>query len=106
MERRAVVILSLVAFAIVLTADVLYVTLINAQNASSSDDMPYVPRFVASYLAVIAALIALALSALLVRVALVRTRSRPTAWWTGVAAGGLAGAVLVAGFQLTDGLLF
>jgi len=61
MERRAVVILSLVAFAIVLTADVLYVTLINAQNASSSDDMPYVPRFVASYLAVIAALIALTL---------------------------------------------
>ncbi len=45
-------------------------------------------------------------AALLVRVALVRTRSRPTAWWTGVAAGGLAVAVLVADFQLTEGLLF
>jgi len=50
---------SLVAFAIVLTTDILYIALINAQG--SSDDLPYVPRFVASYLALLAALIALAL---------------------------------------------
>ena len=52
---------SLVAFAIVLTVDILYVTLINAQNQRASDDMPYVPRFVAGYLAVMAALVVLAL---------------------------------------------
>jgi uncharacterized membrane protein YadS len=46
---------ALVAFAIVLAMDVLYITVINAQNQGASDDMPYVPRFVASYLALMAA---------------------------------------------------
>jgi len=58
MERRLIVVLSLVAFAIVSAVDVLYVGLINAQGRS---DMPYIPRFVGSYLAVMAALIAVAL---------------------------------------------
>ena len=58
-ERRSVLISSLVAFAIVLAVDFLYVTLINAQGAS--DDMPYVPRFIAGFLALMAALIVIAL---------------------------------------------
>ena len=61
MERPVVRITSLVAFAIVLATDVIYVALINAQNQGASDDMPYVPRFVAGYLALMAALVALAL---------------------------------------------
>jgi hypothetical protein len=58
MERRLIVVLSLVAFAIVVALDVLFIGLINSQGRS---DMPYIPRFVASYLAVMAALIAVAL---------------------------------------------
>lgn len=58
MERRAVRVLSLLAFAIVLAVDVLYVNLINAQGPS---DQPYIPRFVAAYLAVMAAMVAIAL---------------------------------------------
>jgi hypothetical protein len=61
MERPVVRVTSLVAFAIVLTTDILYVTLIIAQNQGSPTDTPYIPRFVASYLAVMAALIVLAL---------------------------------------------
>ena len=53
MERRLVRVTSIIAFVIVLATDVLYVTLINSQGASNQ---PYIPRFVASYLAVMAAL--------------------------------------------------
>ena len=58
MERRLIRVTSLVAFAIVLATDVLYIGLIEAQGP---DFQPYVPRFVASYLAVMAALIGIAL---------------------------------------------
>ena len=60
-ERPVVRITSLVAVAIVLGVEVLYVSIINAQNQDSPDALPYVPRFVAGYLAVMAALVALAL---------------------------------------------
>ena len=59
MERRSILITSLVAFAIVLATDVLYGGIINAQGGT--DPMPYVPRFVAGYMALMAALIAIAL---------------------------------------------
>lgn len=59
MERAWIRVTSLVAFAIVLATDVLYVGIINSQG--SSDDMPYVPRFVAGFLAVMATLIVIAL---------------------------------------------
>ena len=58
MERRLIVWLSVLAFAIVLTVDILYIALINSQGQSH---MPYIPRFVGGYLAVMAALIAVAL---------------------------------------------
>lgn len=58
MERRLVRVTSLVAFAIVLATDVLYIVAINAQGPS---DQPYIPRFVGSYMAVMAALIAASL---------------------------------------------
>lgn len=50
---------SLVALAIVVATDALYVAIINSQG--SGDSMIYVPRFVASYLAVMAALTGIAL---------------------------------------------
>src|SRR6266849_1424882 len=59
MERRLVRVTSLVAFAIVLATDVLYVALIDSQGQGVP--MVYVPRFVAGYLAVMAALIGAAL---------------------------------------------
>src|SRR5207253_1543271 len=58
MERLLIRVTSLVAFAIVLATDILYIGLIGAQGP---DFQPYVPRFVASYLAVMAAVIAIAL---------------------------------------------
>jgi len=58
MERLSVRIVSILAFAIVLATDVLYVVLINAQGQSAQ---PYIARFVGGYLAVMAALIAVAL---------------------------------------------
>src|SRR5256712_13798494 len=58
MERLLIRVTSLVAFAIVLATDILYVGLIGSQG---QDFQPYVPRFVASYLAVMAALIVIAL---------------------------------------------
>jgi len=61
MERPSVRITSLVAFAIVLATVVLYIVLINAQSSGQPDPTPYIPRFVASFLAVMAALVALAL---------------------------------------------
>ncbi|HKW70293.1 MAG TPA: hypothetical protein VJP81_06875 [Candidatus Dormibacteraeota bacterium] len=61
MERRSVRITSWIAFAMVVATDVLYVGLINSQGASS-DPMVYVPRFVAGYLALMAALIGVALT--------------------------------------------
>src|SRR5690242_18208812 len=59
MERRLVVVLSVIAFAIVLATDVLYAAVINSQGGTNP--MPYVPKFVASYLALMAALIAVAM---------------------------------------------
>jgi len=58
MERLLIRVTSLVAFAIVLATDILYVGLIGSQG---QDFQPYVPRFVASYLAVMAGLIVIAL---------------------------------------------
>ena len=58
MERRSVLIASLIAFAIVVGTDVLYVGVINIQGES---ERPYIPRFVAGYLAVMSALILIAL---------------------------------------------
>ena len=58
MERLLIRVTSLVAFAIVLATDILYVGLIGSQG---QDFQPYVPRFVASYLALMAALIVIAL---------------------------------------------
>src|SRR5216117_653407 len=57
-EGRLVRVMSLVAFAIVLTTIVTYVGLINAQRAS---DQPYISRFVAGYMALMAALLVIAL---------------------------------------------
>lgn len=59
MERGLIRVTSLVAFAIVLATDALYVALINALGPGNP--MVYVPRFVAGYLAVMAALIGVAL---------------------------------------------
>src|SRR5256885_1145826 len=58
MERLLIRVTSLVAFAIVLATDILSVGLIGSQG---QDFQPYVPRFVASYLALMAALIVIAL---------------------------------------------
>lgn len=49
---------SLVAFAVVVAVDGLYIGLINGQGPSAQ---PYIPRFVGAYLAVMAALIVIAL---------------------------------------------
>jgi hypothetical protein len=43
---------------------------------------------------------------LLAGFALARTNSRPSEWWTGVAASLVSVAVLLAGFQVTEGLFF
>ena len=43
---------------------------------------------------------------LFVGFALTRTKSRPAQWWTGVAASLASVGVLLAGFQLTEGLFF
>ena len=58
MEPLFVRIVSILAFPVVLATDVLYVVLINAQGQSAQ---PYIARFVGGYLAVMAALIAVAL---------------------------------------------
>ena len=58
MERRLVRITLIVAFVIALATNLLYITLINSQGASNQ---PYISRFVASYLAVMAALIIISL---------------------------------------------
>src|SRR5438093_13210344 len=60
-EGRSVRVMSLVAFAIVLATIVIYVGLINAQRAS---DQPYISRFVAGYMALMAALLVIALAPL------------------------------------------
>jgi hypothetical protein len=57
-ERRSVLILSLVALALVLLTDLAYIGLINSQGYSVR---PYIPRFVGGYLAVMAAMIGVAL---------------------------------------------
>ena len=59
MERRSVLIPSIVAFAMVLATDVLFAALINSQGGFNP--MPYTPRFVGAYLAVMAAVVAIAL---------------------------------------------
>jgi hypothetical protein len=43
---------------------------------------------------------------LLAGFALTRTKSRPAQWWAGAAASLVSVAVLLAGFQLTEGLFF
>jgi hypothetical protein len=58
MERLSIRVTSVAALAIVLAVDLLYVVLIKAQGASPD---PYVPLVVATYLAVMAALIAIAM---------------------------------------------
>ena len=58
MERSSVLITSLVAIAIVFTVDVIYVGVINSQGPPP--DL-YTPRFVASYLAVLGALVVVSL---------------------------------------------
>jgi hypothetical protein len=58
MERRLVVVLSLIALVLVVATDLIYVWLINGQGPSPQ---PYIPRFVASYLALVAAFVGVAL---------------------------------------------
>jgi DMSO/TMAO reductase YedYZ heme-binding membrane subunit len=58
MERLSIRVTSVAALAIVLAVDLLYVVLIKAQGGSPD---PYVPFVVATYLAVMAALIAIAM---------------------------------------------
>jgi hypothetical protein len=58
MERRLVLVTSVIAFVLVVATDVLYIGLVDAQGQSPQ---PYIPRFVGSYLALAAALIAVAL---------------------------------------------
>ena len=82
---------SLVAFAIVLATDILYVTLINSQQPG--DPAVYVPRFVASYLAVMAALIGVALVPAK-EVAVIRFPMRSAA------AGGLLALGIIAAFSI------
>jgi len=145
MERRSVRILSLVTFAMVLATDLLYIGLINAQGPGG-DPTIYVPRFVAGYLAVMAALVAIALlprqeiaairiplraaaaagllalgllaafsigtpiviAGILVAIALARTSRVPgsrLARLTGLFAGLVAVAVLIAGFEVTQRII-
>ena len=68
MERRSIRITSLVALLIVLATDALYVALIRSQGSAPQ---PYLPVFVAGYLVLMAALIAIAL---IPRPALARAR--------------------------------
>jgi hypothetical protein len=141
-ERRSVVVSSIVAAVIVLATDLLYVALIAGQGGSRSGSR--VPFFVSGYLALMAAMIVLATApmselnrfrvplraaaaggllvlgfivgypgavllvsaGLLVGFALTRTNVRPAQWWIGVVAVLLSLAVLIAGFQLTEGLFF
>src|SRR5256884_7501532 len=90
MERLLIRVTSLVAFAIVLATDILYVGLIGSQG---QDFQPYVPRFVASYLALMAALIVIAL---LPRPEIVAIRLPMRA----AAAGGLVASCLLAAFSI------
>jgi hypothetical protein len=141
-ERTSVVLPSILAAVAVIAIDVLYVSVIAAQGGAEPGSK--VPYFVSGYLAVMAALVALALApqrelegwrvplraaasggllvlgmiaalsigvllvgaGLLVGFALARTESRPAQWWTGVVASLASVAVLIAGFQLTEGLFF
>lgn len=57
-ERTLVRVTSLIAVGIVVLVDVLYIVLINAQGPSAQ---PFIPRFVAGFLAVMAAMVAIAL---------------------------------------------
>jgi hypothetical protein len=143
MERVSILVTSAMAFAAVLAIDFAYVTLIRIENQEAPNPTPYVPFFVAGYLAAIALLIAVAMvprpevvpfrvalragaaagllvlgllaafsiglpiviAGLLVLVALIQTRT-PGGRWPGVVGGSMAIAVLLIGFQLTEGLLF
>ena len=60
MERRLIVVLSSIACGLVLLTDALYIVIINAQGPTPQ---PYIARFVAGYLAVLAALLVVALIA-------------------------------------------
>lgn len=90
MERRLVRITSIIAFVIVLGTVVVYIALINSQGVSNQ---PYIPRFVASYLAVMAALIVISL---LSRPEVVRIRVSLRA----AAAGGLFVLGFLAAFSI------
>ena len=90
MERLLIRVTSLVAFAIVLATDILYIGLIGAQGP---DFQLYGPRFVASYLAVMAAVIAIAL---LPRREIVQIRIPMRA----AAAGGLLALGFLAAFSI------
>ena len=58
MEPPSIRVLSTVAFVLVTATDIFYITLINAQGPSSQ---PYISRYVASYVAVMAGLLVVAL---------------------------------------------
>src|ERR1041384_7469771 len=91
MERLWILITSLAAFTIVLVTELVYVSLINAQ--AGPDDTPFVPRFVAGYLAVMAALIVVAL---VPRPEIVRVRFALRA----AAAGGLLGLGILGAWSI------
>jgi hypothetical protein len=91
MERVWILITSLAAFTIVLITELVYVSLINAQDGP--DDTPFVPRFVAGYLAVMAALIVVAL---VPRPEIVRVRFALRA----AAAGGLLGLGILGAWSI------
>jgi len=59
MERSSIRILSLIAFALVVATDLFYIALINSQGPSPQ---PYISRFVAGYVALMAALLVVALA--------------------------------------------
>lgn len=90
MERRLVVWLSAVAFAIVTAVDIFYVALVKAQGPARQ---PYISRFVAAYMAVVAAMIVISL---LPRPEIVRIRVAMRA----AAAGGLFTLGFVAAFTI------
>ena len=139
-ERLSILLTSIAAFAVVLAVDVLYVGLIASQDRPNPT--PWVPFFIASYLLVMALVIAaaviprpeilawrlplraaaaagllalgllaafsiglpLVIAGILMLVALTRTRTAGGRW-PGALGGAVAVAVLLAGFQLTEGLL-
>jgi MFS family permease len=89
-ERLSIRIMSIVAFVIVLITDVAYILLVDAQGPSPQ---PYIARFVAAYIAVMTALIAISM---LSRPEIVRIRVAMRA----AAAGGLFMLGFLAAFTI------